>query len=330
MKAALLFLLKLALTVLCLWWAFSRVDLKDTVLLRPHAVDYRWLLAGASLAGISMVFTSVRWWFLLKVQGMQVSIGRTIELSMIGNLFNLVSVGNIGGDAAKVILLTRDHPGRKLVTTMTVLLDHMVGMVTIAVLFFIISAWQFDALAHQSILGKGVIRFAWFYIGGGLALVILFFICASPAIDRRIQANGRLKRWPFMQQIPQIYDAYRRNWPLTLAALGFSFLMVFTYFASFWCAMRAVGGTASARAVMTAMPVIDSVSSLPVSVGGVGVREKLFQVLMDDIAGVPAEIAVAASLAGFACNVLWAVLGAAFFLKKRDRIGARELREHAD
>jgi hypothetical protein len=60
------------------------------------------------------------------------------------------------------------------------------------------------------------------------------------------------------------------------------------------------------------------------------VREKLFQVLMDDIAGVPAEIAVAASLAGFGCNVLWALLGAVFFLKKGDRIGARELREHAD
>ncbi len=327
MKSAGLLLLKLALTVLCLWWAFSRVDLKDTILARPHAVDYGWLAGGAALAGASMVFTAIRWWFLLRVQGMDVSIPRTVELTMIGNLFNLVSVGNIGGDAARVILLTRDHPGKKLVTTMTVLLDHMVGMVTIAVLFFIISASSFEALADQSVLGRGVIRFAWFYIGGGLALVVLFFICAMPAVDRRIQAKMSLKRWPFMQQIPRIYDAYRSRWKLTLAALGFSFLMVLTYFASFWCGMKAVGGTASAASVMTAMPVIDSVSSLPVSVGGVGVREKLFQVLMDDLAGVPAEISVAASLAGFGCNVLWALLGAAFFLRKRDRIRLKDLDE---
>ncbi len=44
------------------------------------------------------------------------------------------------------------------------------------------------------------------------------------------------------------------------------------------------------------MPVIDAISGLPVSIGGVGVREKLFQVLMGDLAGVPAATAVAASL----------------------------------
>lgn len=89
--------------------------------------------------------------------------------------------------------------------------------------------------------------------------------------------------------------------------------------------MRAVGGTASYGAVVSAMPVIDSISGLPVSVAGIGVREKLFEVLMKDLAGVPAETAVAASLAGFACSVLWAGLGALFFLRKRDRISVAEM-----
>jgi hypothetical protein len=75
------------------------------------------------------------------------------------------------------------------------------------------------------------------------------------------------------------------------------------------------------------MPVIDSISALPVTVAGVGVREKLFEVLMDDLASVPPETAIAASLAGFACNTLWALLGALFFLKKRDRIRVTELKE---
>ncbi len=75
------------------------------------------------------------------------------------------------------------------------------------------------------------------------------------------------------------------------------------------------------------MPVIDAISGMPISMAGVGVREKLFEVLMKDLAGVPAEIAVAASLAGFACNVLWAGLGALFFLKKRDRISVAELKK---
>jgi hypothetical protein len=73
------------------------------------------------------------------------------------------------------------------------------------------------------------------------------------------------------------------------------------------------------------MPVIDSVSSLPISVAGVGVREKLFQILMSDLAGTLPEISVAASLAGFACSVFWAVIGGLLFLRKGDRVTVAEL-----
>jgi hypothetical protein len=90
--------------------------------------------------------------------------------------------------------------------------------------------------------------------------------------------------------------------------------------------MRAVGGTSSYGTVITAMPVIDSISGMPISVAGVGVREKLFEVLMKDLAGVKPETAVAASLAGFFCNALWAILGAFFFLKKNDRVSVAELK----
>jgi uncharacterized membrane protein YbhN (UPF0104 family) len=158
---------------------------------------------------------------------------------------------------------------------------------------------------------------------------LMIFICASPPVHRRIHLNDRFGKWPFMKRIPELYDVYRKKWRHALAGLLVSFVMLFAYFSSYYCGMRAVGGNVEFGAVISAMPVIDAISGMPISVAGVGVREKLFEVLMKDLAGVPAEIAVAASLAGFACNVLWAGLGALFFLKKRDRISVAELgREH--
>ncbi len=325
MKALLLFLLKLAVTAACLWWAFSQVDFRNTVFSRPGGIDGWWMAAGAALAGVSLVLHALRWWIFLRAQDLPVSLGRATELTMIGNLFTLVSIGGIGGDAARILLLIRDHPGRKLVITMAVLVDHLAGMVAIALLFFAISAARFEALADPSVLGQGVIRFAWFYMGGGLALVALMCVCASPPVHRRIHAEGRFERWPVMKRMPEIYDVYRRKWPLALAGLAASVVMLLVYFASFWCGLRAVGGTAAAGTVISAMPVIDAISGLPITVGGVGVREKLFETLLGDLAGVPAETAVAASLAGFACNLLWALLGALFFLKKRDRVTVAEL-----
>jgi uncharacterized membrane protein YbhN (UPF0104 family) len=325
MKAVLIFFLKLVLTGLCLWWAFSQVEFDHSVFIQPGAIDYAWLAGGVALAGLSIVFLGLRWWFFLKGQSLPVSLGRAVELTMIDGLFSLASVSGLGGDAARILLLMRDHPGRKLVIAMAVMADHLAGLVSLAILFFIISVARFEAIADQSLLGRGVIHFAWFYLGGGLAMVVMIFVCASPPVHRVIHSNNRFSRWPFMKRIPEIYDVYRRNWRHALAGLVASFFMLFAYFSSYYCGMRAVGGTADYGAVVSAMPVIDAISGMPISIAGVGVREKLFEVLMKDLAGVPAETAVAASLAGFACNVFWAGLGALFFLKKRDRVSMAEL-----
>jgi glycosyltransferase 2 family protein len=325
MKALAVFLLKLSLTALCLWWAFSSVEIDHTVLTRPGAFDFRWLAAGVFLAGLSVVLQALRWRCFLTGQSLRVSPARAIELTMIDGLFSLASVSGIGGTAARIVLLMRDHPGRKLVIAMAVTADHLAGLVAIAILFFIMSAARFDSLADPSVLGRGVLHFAWFYLGGGLAMVALIFIFASPPLHRRIHANDRFARWPLMKGIPEIYDVYRRNWRHALAGLAFSFAMLLAFFSSYFCGLRAVGGAASYGDVLSAMPVIDAISGMPVSIGGVGVREKLFQVLLHDLDRVPAETAVAASLAGFACNALWALPGALFFLRKQDRIHKADL-----
>jgi uncharacterized membrane protein YbhN (UPF0104 family) len=329
-KAALIFLLKLGLTVACLWWAFSGIDGTGTILARPGDIDTGWLAAGVFMAGLAVVLTALRWWVLMRVLSIQVGIARAIELTMIGNLLSLFSVGSLGGDAARVILLIRDHPGKKLPITMSVLIDHMVGMVTIGLLFFCFSVGGFERLTGREVLGaqgENILRLAWLYIGGGLLMVGFFFLCASPPLHRRIHSNGRLDRWPIMRQVPEIYDTYRRNWKLTLAGLGYSLLMTLAYFASFWCGLRAVGGEATLGSVMTAMPVIDGLSSIPVSIGGIGIRENLFMMLMPTLADVSKDIARDSSLTGFACNVFWALLGALFFLKRRDRISVKEMKE---
>jgi uncharacterized membrane protein YbhN (UPF0104 family) len=325
MKAFLIFLLKLALTGLCLWWAFSQVSFDRSIFTRPGAIDYLWLAGGVALAGLSIVFHALRWWLFLRGQSLPVKIGRAVELTMIDSLFSLASVSGLGGDAARIVLLGRDLPGRKLVIAMAVMADHLAGLVSISLLFFIITLAKYRGLVETSILGENVIIFAWFYLGGGLLMVLLIFVCASPPVHRRIHGNDRFARFPIMKKVPELYDVYRKNWPYAVAGLLVSFFMLFAYFSSYYCGMRAVGGTAGYGAVVSAMPVIDSISGMPVTIAGVGVREKLFQILMDDLAGVPPETAVAASLAGFACNAFWAGLGALFFLKQSDRVSVAEL-----
>lgn len=327
MKTILIFLLKLALTGLCLWWAFSQVKLDHLIFMNPQELNIVWLLSGIFLAGLSILFQSVRFWFFLKAQNLSISLLRSIELTLIDCFFSLASFSGLGGDAARMLLLMRENPSRKLVISMAVMVDHLAGMISLAALFFMVSATRFDALADQSILGRGVINFVWFYLGGGLGMVVLTFILASPPIHHRIYAKGRFSSWPLMKRIPEAYDVYRKKWKHAIAGLAASFLMFIAYFSSYFCGLRAVGGASSYGDVISAMPVIDAISGLPISVAGVGVREKLFEVLMKDLAEVSPETAVAASIVGFSCNALWALIGAILFLKRRDRLSVLKLKD---
>jgi uncharacterized membrane protein YbhN (UPF0104 family) len=328
MKKWLLFLAKLLFTAGCLWWAFHGEDFSDSPLLRPSALRWDWLAAGVAFGGVTYFISAIRWWLLLRAQGIHLSVPRCFGLTLMGEIFNLVTVGGVGGDAAKVYLVNRRQPGRKLAVTMSLMVDHLVGLVAMAVLFFAFTAGRFDALESQSAMGKGAIRFGWVFFGGGLAMITLMFVMASPWVHHRIHKPGRPMRWEGLRRVPEIYDVYRRKWGLALLALGVSAIMLPAEYAIFWCALHAVGHPESLGTVIGAMPVVEAMSALPVSVSGLGVREKTFEILMHDLVGMPAEVAVGGSLIGFACrNLVWALAGGLLFLRPSDRASMKAIEQ---
>lgn len=327
LKTLLLFQVKLWLTGVCLWWAFSGIDFRNSALARPAELDWRWIIAGVALGGFTVFLSAWRWWLLLRAQGLSVGLWRSCELTLIGSLFNLFAFGGAGGDAAKIFLLIRDHPERKIAVTMSVMVDHLAGLAAMAAVFFAVTAGRFEALEDQSALGKGAIRFAWVFFVGGLGVIALFFLMASPVVHDRIHRNHHGKRWDRVKRIPQIYDVYRKKWKHALGAVLVSVVMLPVYYATFWCGASAVRDGVDPAAVFTAMPVVDAISAMPISVSGIGVREKTFEVLMHDLAGLPAEVAVSGSLIGFACSLVWAIPGGLLFLRPSDRTSIKEIEE---
>lgn len=328
MKKWFWFLLKLALTAGCLWWAFSGVDIRSTVFAHPERIDFRWLAAGVALAGAGVFLTAVRWGVCLSAQGVRVPVVRLVELTLIGNLFSTMSVGGWAGDAARVLLLIRREPQRKLAVTVSVLADHACGMVALVLLFVLFTAGRFEALEAQSSLGKGVLRFAYVYLGGGLAVILLGFLATSPLVHGRVHRGGRWIRWEFMKTVPETWDVYRREWRRGLLGTAVGCVMLVPYFLAFWCGMQAVGCGIPAGSALTALPVVDAIASIPVTVSGIGVREKLFVVLLGDLAGIDPSLAVSASLAGFLCHAVWSLVGGVLFLMHRGEVTAREIGDY--
>jgi uncharacterized membrane protein YbhN (UPF0104 family) len=203
----------------------------------------------------------------------------------------------------------------------SVLADHMSGMVGMALMFFLLTAGRFGALEEQSVLGRGVLRFTWVYFVGVIAVTVFLFVMMSPAVYGRVHRDGRWMPWKFMHALPEIWDVYRKKWRHVLAGVAVSCVMLLNYYLVFWAGARAVGCDLDLAGVFSVMPVVDAVSSIPVSISGIGVRENLFKVLLADLAGVPGAMAVSASLVGFLMYSAWAVFGAVLFLRRREEVG---------
>lgn len=328
MKKWLLFLVKLIFTIACLWWAFSGEEFKNAEILRRADIHWEWIAWAVGLGGITYFLSSFRWWILLRAQGIRISVLRGFELTLMGEIFNLVTVGGVGGDVAKVYLLNRQHPERKLAVTMSLMVDHLVGLVAMSALFFALTAGRFDQLENQSVLGKGVIHFGWIFFGGGLAMVLMMFVVASPWVHDKIHKPGKKMRWESIRRVPRIYDVYRKKWGHALLALLVSALMLPVEYSIFWCAFHSIGHAESLWTVISTTPVVEAVSALPLSISGIGVREKMFEVLMKDLTGMPAEVAVLGSLIGFACrNLIWSTAGGLLFLRPSDRVSVKKIEE---
>lgn len=326
MKSCLLFLLKLVLTIGCLYWAFSGVDFESTILRRPEQLDFSWVAAGIGFAGLTVLLTAYRWGIFLDAQGIRVSLGRLVELTLIGNMFALMSIGSLGSDAARILLLIKQEPRRKLAVTVSVMMDHVAGMLAMALMFFFLTAGRFAVLEQQSALGQGVLRFTWAYLCGGIVIIFVGFILMSPMVHGRVHRGGRWIRWDLMRTMPQAWDVHRKRWRHAVAGIAVSLVMSLFYYLTFWAGVRAVGCDLGLDTVLPAMPVVDTITSIPITVSGIGVREKLFEVLLGDLAGIPAAAAVSASLAGFLMHMCWSLVGAVMFLRHHE-VSTREIRQ---
>lgn len=90
----------------------------------------RWSLLAAAV-GLMIVaagLTFVRWFLLVRALGLPFKVGDALRLGSLGYVLNLVSLGTVGGDLFKAVLIARDQPGKRTEAVATVVLDRIVGL----------------------------------------------------------------------------------------------------------------------------------------------------------------------------------------------------------
>ena len=104
----------------------------------------------SSLTSWSNSRPAVRWWILLKVQGIHLSIARVAGLFLIGMFYNQFLPGGTGGDIMKSYLLLKETPGKATGALLAVVFDRMVGLVALISITGVLIALRYEWLTQTA------------------------------------------------------------------------------------------------------------------------------------------------------------------------------------
>jgi uncharacterized membrane protein YbhN (UPF0104 family) len=88
-------------------------------------------------------------------------------------------------------------------------------------------------------------------------------------------------------------------------------------FSTFWFGAKAFGAGLNLLSIYCVMPIVATVTALPISIGGAGLREGLFIQILGALYSTPESIATLVSLSGFMMQVFWSLIGGVIYLGYR-------------
>ena len=324
MKRLISISLRLLISGVLLALLFREHDLLSDIAPRLRALltNWPWTLVGIAFAFLSLFLTAVRWHIILRGQVPDLPFHIVLRTEIISAFFNISSVGVVGGDTYKIMSLSRRLPGQTMPVSVSLVLDHLTGLLSVAVLF---AACMLLRASHWHEIGydlRMLITGYAMYVGGALVGLLISWFSFKPSLlawGRRTFPGtmGNPKLAGLIARLSRIHEVAARLWQRTLSASVVSIGMHAAFFMSFYCGLRAVGGAAPVLDVLTAMPIVDAAASLPVSISGLGVRERTFEALLAGLANVPEAVGISASLTGWIFSLFWGIVGGVMFLSAR-------------
>jgi uncharacterized protein (TIRG00374 family) len=290
---------RMAASMLLLAFVLWRVDLTD-VAAAIAATNLALFVAAALLDLPGLIIRAIRWRLLLRAHGQEQSVAHLSHAIMVGLFFNNLLPTSFGGDGYRALALARPC-GSLAISTATVLVDRLLGV--IALVAFASVALLIGVSAE---VATGPI---WILLVGVSALLALAF--AMMHGDRAVWLNRFLPGRALKANLDRFLQAlavYRGQPRVIVAGLFWSFLLQIKVIAQFYLFGLALGLSVSIIVYALFVPIIFLLLLLPISIGGLGVREGLFAAFFSTVGVDPAQ-AVALSWLWYGSGLIQALYG---------------------
>ena len=329
MKKALLTTVQIAITVALLYFVFRDPAKRAQMGTALRLANYWWMALGILAYAVVEIAAAIRWQVLLRVQGIRLSNGRVGALFLIGMFYNQFMPGGTGGDIIKSYLLLKETPGKAPGALLAVLFDRLVGLVALISITGVLISLRYEWLA-QLPGTRRLLYLLLIVLGSSVLFLLTTFIVSGFNLVKRLpqRVPGREK----LIEVSAAYHLYARHWKATLVAFAMSLIAHLGTFTTFLCVAYALHAEDMRTTPPSSVPVLDffaimpierTISSLPISFGGAGWREIILQILLSNLAGVPAGVANLIGSLSFLIILLCALPGGLiYFLYKPSGVRA--------
>ncbi len=289
-------------------WLVARMlerDGADALLERLGTLDLRWLVVAVALHGLAVLTGVLRWRTLLAAAGLSLPLAWLARSFLIGRFIGAFTPSTTGLDGWRLFDAGK-KTGALAKSTAVIAVEKLVGLVGMALVCAALAP-----IGGAELLGASAIGVALALAGGailGLALM------RRPALVARVASI--LPRRLGAKIVGALAELSLSLSTLTRATL-LGVLSHLAISAVFWATAGALGLEVDAWTLLTVGNAIVLAVLLPVSIGGVGVREGVAVMLLAT-ASVASTDAVLVALLGYLTGQVPALIGGALFaLDKR-------------
>lgn len=271
-------------------------------------------LAVAATLGVNWLM-AYRWGVILRVRGHRLKTRRLFIYYLIGIFFmNCVPGGGLSSDVARLIYADREVRDKPFVLS-TLVYERLVGLFTLLSIGFIATIASRRLLPESGIFYAGEAVLAVAFVASAI-LMSDYFSSRLARLARSLGTRFRLERaGGGAARALEAISELRRHRKMLAATLGLSVVIRLVWGLGWFVVVQAMGLPLGLPVVFAFVSLVDLIRMLPISVGGLGVREWAIVALFAG-AGIGREQALMFSFLAFAPMLLNAIVGGIIYTSR--------------
>ena len=280
---------KIGITAVLLYLLAAQIDSDRLIQLFRHATQ-GYLLTALVLQFSAFILGSVRWWLLIRATDPEIAFGPLVPSYFLGLFANNFLPTGVGGDAVRTahlhLLGYRLHA-----LVSSAFIDRLIGLIAIMALGG--TAFQVAGILSLDTDGR------WGLMIACLAMLFPVALLFTPAIGRWLDDlsqrhhSGRLGR--FLLETALLVHQYRRHGLLLANALAITLVLQSLVIGAYIMLALGTGLDLPVATFFALIPMVILASNLPISLGGLGVREGVLVALLV-VVGVDKQQAISLSV----------------------------------